>query len=168
VKREYEEAFAEVDEILQLMPPGLLIKIPLQFQKIISEKKAKDYKPNLKEPIEEEQLKYETRVILGLMYRDFLVTPEEREELQAKDAEELRIAEEKLKQQYDTENLFKKRKSSKFDENIDFPTDMIIYKEIGFLQKIFNFIKGIFNRNKIWKKCRILLTYIILFAKITA
>ena len=149
MKREYEEAFAEVDEILQLMPPDLLIKIPLQFKKIISEKKAKDYKPNLKEPIEEEQLKYETRVVLGLIYRDFLVTPEEREELQVKDAEELRKAEEKLKQQYDAENLFEKRKNSKTFENPDFPKDMIIYKEIGFLQKIFNFIKGIFNKNKI-------------------
>lgn len=148
MKREYEEAFAEVDEILQLIPAELLIKIPLQFKKIISEKKAKDYKPNLKEPIDENQLKYETKVILGLIYRDFLVPPEEREELQLKDEEELRNAEESLRQQYNKENLFLKRRKTKEDE-IDYSTDMIIYKETGFVKKIINFIKGIFNKNKI-------------------
>lgn len=148
MKREYEEAFAEVDEILQLIPAELLIKIPLQFKKIISEKKAKDYKPNLKEPIDENQLKYETKVILGLIYRDFLAPPEEREELQLKDEEELRNAEESLRQQYNKENLFLKRRKTKEDE-IDYSTDMIIYKETGFVKKIINFIKGIFNKNKI-------------------
>ena len=145
MKREYEEAFAEVDEILQLMPVELLIKIPLQFKKIISENKAKDYKPNIKEPIEEKQLKYETKVILGLIYRDFLVSPEEREELQAKDAKELKRIEEEMQQKYDIEKVFKKRKSF---QNNDSTTDLVPYKERGFLKKLFNLIKGIFNKNK--------------------
>ena len=38
-----EEAFAEIDEILQLMPIELSSKIPVQFRKIILENKAKDY-----------------------------------------------------------------------------------------------------------------------------
>lgn len=148
MKREYEEAFAEVDEILQLMPVDLLIKIPLQFKKIISDNRAKDYKPNIKEPIEEEQLKYETKIILGLIYRDFLVTPEEREELQARDAEELRKIEEEMQKQYDMENVFQKRKSSKHAQSEEVSTDLTLYKEQGFLKKLFNIIKGIFKRNK--------------------
>lgn len=147
MKREYEEAFAEVDEILGLMPIDLSIKIPLQFKKIILENKARDYKPNLKEPIEEKQLKYETKVILGLIYRDFLVTPEEREELQAKDAEALRKFEEEMQQQYDMEDIFKKRKSVKTLENKEFSTDMTLYKEPNFLRKIFDLIKGFFTKN---------------------
>ena len=145
MKREYEEAFAEVDEILQLMPIDLLIKIPLQFKKIISENKSKDYKPKFKEPIEEKQLKYETKVILGLIYRDFLVTPEEREELQAKDAEELKKVQEEMQQQYDMEKVFEKRKNALNEQN---STELIPYKEPGFLKKFFNLIKGIFNKNK--------------------
>ena len=148
MKREYEEAFAEVDEILQLMPVDLLIKIPLQFKKIISENKAKYYKPNIKEPIEENTLKHETKVILGLIYRDFLVTPEEREELQAKDAEELERIQDEMKQQYDMEKVFQKRKMSQ-SEHEEPSTDLILYKEQGFLKKIFNLIKGFFKRNKI-------------------
>lgn len=148
MKKEYEEAFAEVDEILQLMPIDLLIKIPLQFKKVISENRSQNYIPKIKEPIKEEDLKYETRVILGLIYRDFLADPEEREKLQAQDAEEIRKIEEELQKQYDVDNIFRKRKEQKNTENAEDSTDMIIYKEQGFLQKIFNLIKGIFSKNK--------------------
>lgn len=145
MKKEYEEAFAEVDEILQLMPIDLLIKIPLQFKKVISENRSQNYIPKIKEPIKEEDLKYETKVILGLIYRDFLVDPEEREKLQAQDAEEIRKIEEELQKQYDVEKIFTKRKIQNETEN---SINMIIYKEQGFLQKLFNLIKGIFNKNK--------------------
>ena len=145
MKKEYEEAFAEVDEILQIMPIDLLIKIPLQFKKVISENRSQNYIPKIKEPIKEEDLKYETKVILVLIYRDFLVDPEEREKLQAQDSEELRKIEEELQKQYDVENIFQKRKKQK---NVGDSIDIIIYKEQGFLQKLFNLIKGIFNKNK--------------------
>ena len=130
MKKEYEEAFAEVDEILQLMPIDLLIKIPLQFKKVISENRSQNYIPKIKEPIKEEDLKYETKVILGLIYRDFLVDPEEREKLQAQDAEEIRKIEEELQKQYDVEKIFTKRKIQNETEN---SINMIIYKEQGFL-----------------------------------
>ena len=148
MKKEYEEAFAEVDEIFQLMPVDLLIKIPLQFKKVISENKSRNYITKIKDPIKEEDLKYETRVILGLIYRDFLADPEEREKLQAQDAEELRKIEEELQKQYDVDNIFKKRKEQKNTENVEDSTDMIVYKEQGFLKKFFNLIKGIFSKNK--------------------
>lgn len=145
MKRTYEEAFVEVDEILRMMPVELLSKIPIKFRQVISENKAKDYKVEIKEPIEEEKLKEETVVILGLIYRDFLASPEEREELQLKDAEELKKIEEEMKQQYDIDNVFKKRKNAQ-EETVS--TDLVLYKEQGFLKKFFNLIKGIFKKNK--------------------
>ena len=148
MKKEYEEAFAEVDEIFQLMPVDLLIKIPLQFKKLISENKSQVYIPKIKDPIKEEDLKYETRVILGLIYRDFLADPEEREKLQEQDAEELRKIEEEMQKEYDIGNIFEKRKKQKTTEYVEDSTDMIVYKEQGFLQKLFNLIKEIFNKKK--------------------
>ena len=145
MKRTYEEAFVEVDEILKMMPVELLCKIPIKFRQVISANKAKDYKAEISEPLEEAKLKEETIVILGLIYRDFLATPEEREELQLKDAEELKRIEEEMKQQYDIDNIFKKRKN--FSEE-DSSTDLILYKEQGFLKKLLNLIKGIFKKNK--------------------
>ena len=121
MNRAYEEAFVEVDEILKMMPIDLLSKIPMKFRQVISENKAKDYKIEIKEPLDEEKLKEETVVILGLIYRDFLASPEEREELQLKDAEELKRIELEMQQQYDIDNVFKKRKKS-LDENVSTET----------------------------------------------
>lgn len=146
--RVYEEAFVEVDEILKIMPIDLLSKIPIQFRQVISENKAKDYIVDIKEPLEEEKLKEETIVILGLIYRDFLASPEEREELQLRDAEELKRIEQEIQEQYDIQNVFNKRKNEKVDYKEDVSTDLTLYKEPTFLQKLFNLIKGIFNKNK--------------------
>ena len=96
MERVYEEAFTEVDEVLKLMPIDLLSKIPAQFRQTISENKAKNYNVIIQEPLEEQKLKKETIVILGLIYRDFLASPEEREQLQLKDAEELKRIEQEM------------------------------------------------------------------------
>ena len=153
MKREYEEALVEVDEILKIMPIDLSSKIPIKFRQIISENKAKDYIIKIQEPLEEQKLKNETIIILGLLYRDFWASPEERESLQLKDAEELKKIEEEMQKQYDIDNIFKKRKSSKkqeiYEENYDeYSTDLVLYKEQGFIKKLFNLIKGIFKKNK--------------------
>lgn len=149
MKREYEEAFAEVDEIFKIMPIDLLSKIPMDFRKIISDKKAKDYKIIIKEPLEEQKLKYETIVILGLIYRDFLSSPEEREELQLKDEEEIKKIEGELKEQYDVSKILEKRKTQTNREEISEMTELTIYKEPNFIKRFFNRIKGIFVKKKI-------------------
>lgn len=143
--RAYEEAFAEVDEFLRTMPIDLLSRIPVKFRQVISENKAKDYKIEIQEPLKKENFKEETIAILGLIYRDFLASPEEREELQAKDAEELKRIEQEMQQQYDVDKVFKKRKKSSEEDS---STELILYKEQGFLKKLFNLIKGIFKKNK--------------------
>ena len=148
MKREYEEAFVEVDEILKIMPIELSSKIPVQFRKIISDNKSNDYKVKIQEPLEEQKLKEETKVILGLIYRDFLCSAEEREQLQLRDAEELKRIEQEMQEQYDIQNVFEKRKNKKQEEIQDYSTDLIVYKEPGFLKKFFNLIKGIFKKNK--------------------
>ena len=144
--RVYEEAFAEVDEILKMMPIDLLSKIPSKFRQVISENKSNDYIVNIKEPLEEEQLKEETIVILGLIYRDFLASPEEREELQLRDAEELKRIEQEMQEKYDMQNIFDKRKTSKIENEEQNSTDLIIYKKQGFVSRLIDLIKGFFKR----------------------
>ena len=152
MQREYEEAFAEVDEIFKIMPSELLIKVPIRFRQIISENKAKDYNIIIQEPLENQKLKKETIVVLGLIYRDFLASPEEREELQLRDAQELKRIEQQMQEQCDIQNIFEKRKAKKeennFEDDMQYTTDLTLYKEPGFLKKFFNLIKGIFKKNK--------------------
>lgn len=145
MERAYEEAFAEVDEILKIMPIDLLSKIPLRLREVISENKANDYKVEIQDPLEEEKLKEETIVILGLIYRDFLASPEEREELQIRDAEELKKIEQEMQKKYNTQNIFEKRKENSFEEEGRNTTELIIYKKQGFIIRLFNRIKRIFK-----------------------
>lgn len=148
MERAYEEAFSEIEEVLKLMPIDLVSKIPAQFRQIISENKATNYKVVIKEPLEKQKLKKETTIILGLIYRDFLASPEEREELQVKDAEELRKIEKKMQEQYDVENIWKKSRAVKKSKDEQSLNDLVVYKEPNFLSKLFSVIKGIFNKNK--------------------
>ena len=146
MERAYEEAFVEIEEIFKIMPIDLLSKIPVEFRQVISENKAKDYKVKIVEPLEENNLKKETVVILGLIYRDFLASPEEREELQKRDAEELEKIEQEMQKQYDMQNVFEKRKAKQNQEYEQCSTDLIVYKEPSFLKKFFNLIKGLFGK----------------------
>lgn len=143
--KELEEAFSEVDAILKLTPAELTKKIPIQFLKTIEENKSKDYKVDIKEPIDNNNLKHETKIILGLIYRDFLVDPEERKELQIKDAEEAKKIKQEMNERYDIDNVFQRRMAKNTSAAEE--TALAIYKEQkeGFLKKIFNLIKGIFK-----------------------
>ena len=70
----YENALAEVDSILKLMPEDLLHKIPNSFLNFIAQKKSKSYIPNLDFDLslDEQNLLEETRTILSLIYRSYL------------------------------------------------------------------------------------------------
>lgn len=140
---EYKRAFTEVDEIFKLLPIDLLSKIPPKFRQIVSENKDKDYRVKIEEPLEEKNLKKETIVILGLIYRDFIASPEEKQQLQLKEAEDLKRIEEEMQKQYDINKIFDKRKSQQVEQN---ETELIVYKEPNFIKKFFNLIKGIFKK----------------------
>jgi len=113
LKQEYKEAFTEVNEIIKMMPIELVNKIPSKFREMIVEEKYKNYIPDIKEPIEKCKLKNETIIILGLIYRDFLCSPDERKKLQEKDARELqeveKAIEEEIREKYNPDDIFKNR-----------------------------------------------------------
>ena len=141
--RAYEEAFAEIDEIFKIMPIDLLSKIPAQFRQMISENRARDYDVRIQEHLEEKNLKKETIAIWGLIYRDFLASPEERDELQKRDAEELDRIEKENAEQYDIENVFSKRKN-KQNEDSENSTELVVYEKKVFFRKIIKFFKNFF------------------------
>ena len=143
------EAFSEVYEIFKLMPQELLNKIPQKFYEIIKEERDKEYLQNIKEPIENQKLKDETIILLGLIYRDFLCSPDEKKRLQEKDARDLkeaeRILEEELREKYNPDNIFKKNRQEIEPSNEE--TAMIEYKEQSFLKRLFEKIKSLFKKN---------------------
>lgn len=147
--RNYQEAFVEVEEILKIMPVELSEKIPMKFRKIIIENQAPDYKVIIQEPLEQQKLKKETLVILGLIYRDFLCDEQERKELKIQDAQELEKIEKELQQKYDIQNVFDARKENRKKQEVsedDYSTSLTLYEKPTFLKRLFNIIKGIFKK----------------------
>ena len=140
--QEYHKAFTEVYEILNLMSHQLQDKIPNEFYEMIKNERDINYFPNIKEPLEKQKLKKETIIILGLMYRDFLSSPEERIKLQKKDAEEFASI---------TTIKFEKNNKSNIiledTSNIIKSNNMLIIKEEKWYKKILIFIQKIFNKN---------------------
>ncbi len=151
MKQEYKEAFTEVNEIIKMMPIELVNKIPSKFREMIVEEKYKNYIPDIKEPIEKCKLKNETIIILGLIYRDFLCSPDERKKLQEKDARELqeveKAIEEEIREKYNPDDIFKNRNKIVLqEEQPSEETRMTIVQEEKWYQKIFNLIKGLFRK----------------------
>ena len=143
----YSKAFKETYLIVNNFAEELYAKIPKSFMKMLKENMDNSYKVTIRDLKINREIE-ETRTILSLIYRDFLCDEQEKQELLLRDSENLQKLEEELKQRYDTEEIFKKRKDelNKFN-NIEVEAmAMVEVKEKNFLQKIFQKIKHFFTR----------------------
>ena len=147
MKQEYKEAFTEVNEIIKMMPDELVNKIPSKFREMLEDERDKEYNPNIQEPLEKCKLKNETIIILGLIYRDFLCSPDEKRRLQEKDARELqevqRTIEEEIRKKYNPDDIFKKNVYPNIaKENMQ----IVEYNEEKWYQKIIEKILKMFRK----------------------
>jgi len=141
-----KRAFAEVYDIIQHSEKGIKEKISPKFINILENNMDRsqtvniDYNKELREP----NILHETKIILGIIYRDYLCSPEEKQQL-IKNENELYEKIEKAKQEkYSVDNLFKNVKCSV--EKTNEPTEIVVIKELKWYEKLFNKIKGIFKR----------------------
>ena len=88
---------------------------------------------------------HETRVLLSLIYRDYICTPEEKQRLLEKDEEVIKKEEEVLREKYNVYNIFEQRRSYETKELKEDQNQIITYKESLF-KRILNIIKRLFNR----------------------
>lgn len=146
MKEEYLKAFSEVEQIIKLMPETLQKKIPDRFKYIISTEKSQTYIPNIREPFEECNIMQETKIILAVIYRDFLCSEQEKNEIKLKDSQKLLEYEKELRGKYNTDNLFKNKKESDVEYESKAETSMTIVQEEKWYKKIFNIIKNLFKR----------------------
>jgi len=101
--RKMEKAFAEVYQIIQRCTKQIRDTIPNSFMEFLKENMSVTWYINLDTSKELNALELldETRTLISLVYRDFVVTAEKREELIKKDREEL----EALGMTYEDESL---------------------------------------------------------------
>lgn len=145
MEEKYREAFSELEQIIQIMPTTLKDKIPEKLKKMIKDEKSKSYITKIKEPIKDCILKPETKVILSLIYRDFLCSKEKREELIKRDRNKLIEEEKKLKEKYNYESIFKNKNINIINKEPQ-TQSLVVVKEKWY-KKVFNLIK-FFLKNK--------------------
>ena len=130
--KEYSEAIVEVLDVLRNLDEETISRIPLSFIRSLNEKKSKTYKSNIdfSKDLKENELKHQTKVILALIYRDYICeTEEEREEFDSK----------LLKSYKNADEIFTNKQ-----ETINTQNKMILYEqESNFFKKIIN---KLFNR----------------------
>lgn len=85
-----EQAYAEVYQVILHMEKGLQIMIPRKFVQFLRKNMDTQWGRNLDftKNLNDMDLLQETRVLLSLVYRDFICSPEERMELIKKDKRE--------------------------------------------------------------------------------
>ena len=150
MKDTINQAFTQVYDVINHMEIEMQEKIPKKFIDLIRENRDLDYKLNInyKEDIKKQLLK-ESKVILSLIYRDFLCSKEKKEKLLQLDLEEIRKEEKILREKYEID--FEKRKKEKIEKNIekikeqDEKLPIKVEKEKWY-KKIFEILKKMFKR----------------------
>lgn len=143
----YREAFAEVLEILKNSNQKIIEKIPEKFIKFLTENKDNNYVVQIDFTDEnwDNSIKKETQAIIALIYRDYIVSPEEREKLIAEEKEEQIRIENELRERYNPNNLFKKN-DNKLDKEITNTNSLIETRNEPWFKKLYNILLKIFKR----------------------
>lgn len=138
-----KQAFSEVYDIIYNME--IYKKIPKSFIELIDNNRDEHYKVNIdyEKSMNEQELQRGTRVILSLIYRDYLCSEEERKILIQKDKETLEKIEEEIREKYNPDNIFKNRKNTEIKEET---VALVEYKQPNFIRKILDRIKKLFKR----------------------
>jgi len=139
-------AYAEVDEIINLMDKQYQEKIPLKLRLFIAERKLKNYKVIINQnlSLKEQKLSKKALAILAVLnYKYWCNSEEEKEKLIEKYERKENKYEEELKERYNIDDLFKNRILEQDNEIIECK-QLVQYKERE------TFFKNIINKIKKW------------------
>ncbi len=143
VSVEYSEAIVEVLGILQYLEDKEKNKIPHEIFEYFEKNKSNTYNPDLQyeENVNNLKIKEKTRQILAGLYLDYLCPEEEKQEYIEKLRKNEVIYQEKLKEKYNGDNLFKNRKPE--EKNSEY---IALMKKESFLARILKRVKNVFNK----------------------
>lgn len=135
------EIYTDISIIISMMPVEMKNKINNDFINFIENNKSENYISNInpKIPIKKQNIRKETKEMMGIIYRDYLCSNERRKELIEKENHEIKKYEEIIREKYNIDNLFKSRATKV--ETLENPVTMVEYKE-----SIFTKIKNWFIR----------------------
>lgn len=139
----YRNGLAEVDMILNYADEESLSKIPESLKQFIKENKS-DYITNInpEKDLKDQDLLYETKVILSVLYRDYWASSEERRKLLEYEKAELTNIENRKNEKYNYNNLFK-NKNNEIGTNVKEIKSLVVKQNL--IKKILNKMRGFFR-----------------------
>ena len=149
------EVYVDISIIIKMMPIEMREKISKSFINFIEKNKSNNYVSNInpKIPIREQNIRKETKEMLGIIYRDYLCSNEEHGELIKQEEqeikqyeEELRQYEEELRQKYNPNDIFKNKQKEYNYEKEKANVAMVEYKKETLIEKILKFFKSRFKK----------------------
>ena len=140
MKYNIPNACAEISEILNNIEKKTYDKISLNLIRFISNNKNNEYvfKLDYSKNLLEQNLLPETKIILGIIYRDYICSVEERAELIEIESKILNELEKANREKYSPDNLFKNKKTFETEVNL------VPKEEETFFTKIKKFFKKMF------------------------
>lgn len=148
---EYAIAYREVFEILKYVPKADYDKIPSEKIELYKTMQDKNYnfKYDPSKTLDEQNVSRRAKAIIGLLFRDYWATETQRQKILSKQKYERQKIEEKKKEKYNTNELFKNKRTIKTIEEQDIKKEsmvMILPKE-NFFKKFIKKIKNIFMKS---------------------
>lgn len=152
VENTTKQALSEVYVIINHFDRSLFEKIPNNFMNFVKNNRDINYHVNIDftKTINEQKLLKETRVILSLIYRDYICSEEERKAIILNDRNELEKQEETLRKKYEIN--FNKSKTPINNENNDKKNELVQIKQQTWIKKLISRILKIFKRKTKNKK----------------
>lgn len=139
ITNEFREACSEIIEILKYFDKKRIEKIPKEIMEIFYENQALNYetKIDISKPLEEQNMKQETKDILVSLYVEYLCPEEEEKEEINKILNKNYIKEQnRLRQKYNTDDLFKNKIENKKQLELIQDNEKIFVKIIKKIKQI--------------------------------
>ena len=142
------EIYVDISVIISMMPTEMKSKISNSFINFIENNKSNNYVSNINPniPLKEQNIRKETKEMLGIIYRDYLCNEEEKINLLQEEKRELTKLEDEKREIYNPDNIFKKNnlKDNNEEKSIKDEVSIVEYKE-SIIKRIITKIKNLFH-----------------------
>lgn len=146
---EYANAYSEILGILRYIPLKDYNKIPNKKIKLFEKKANKDYKFyfNPSKTLDEQNISKRAKAILGILFRDYWATDEQRQRIINKQKYDRQKLEEKKKEMYSPDSIFKNNKDTIVD-NTEKKQEiaLIEIKDMKWYKKVWRFLTKFFRK----------------------
>ena len=139
----YTKAYTEVNCLLQYLPQTYLDKLPKKLMELIRDQSDTQYNIYIdtNKSLLEQNFSDKAIALIAVLKYNYWSTDEEKQQLEKILYENENAYQEELLEEYNPDNIFKKKKT----ENIDTNLQMVEYKENVFIQ-FFNKIRNLFRK----------------------